>query len=85
MGQREVLTVHAFFRPVMVTHRNEKYNRYEISRQQKKRELKKNSTIAFKNPKTRFYGGSESNDFRVACGVEKPILDTTTLENIRDS
>ena len=28
-----------------------------------------NSTIGTKNPKTRFYGGSESNDFRVACGV----------------
>ena len=28
-----------------------------------------NSTISSKNPKTRFYGGSESNNFRVACGV----------------
>ena len=28
-----------------------------------------NSTIGSKNPKTRFYGGSESNDFRVACGL----------------
>ena len=28
-----------------------------------------NSTIGAKNPKTRYYGGSESNDFRVACGV----------------
>ena len=28
-----------------------------------------NSTIGSKNPKTRFYGGSESNDFRLACGV----------------
>ena len=28
-----------------------------------------NSTIGSKNPKTRFYGGSQSNDFRVACGV----------------
>ena len=28
-----------------------------------------NSSIGSKNPKTRFYGGSESNDFRVACGV----------------
>ena len=51
----------------------------------KKERTQKNSTIASKNPKTRFYGGSESNDFRVACGVAKPILDTTTLENIRDS
>ena len=28
-----------------------------------------NSTIGSKNLKTRFYEGSESNDFRVACGV----------------
>ena len=28
-----------------------------------------NSTIGSKNPITRFYGGSESNDFRIACGV----------------
>ena len=28
-----------------------------------------NSTIATKNPKTRYYGGSESSDFRIACGV----------------
>ena len=28
-----------------------------------------NSTIGSKNPKTRFYGGSESSDYRVACGV----------------
>ena len=28
-----------------------------------------NSTIGSKNPKTRFYGGSESNNFQVACGV----------------
>ena len=28
-----------------------------------------NSTIGSENPKTRFYGGSESNDFRIACGV----------------
>ena len=35
----------------------------------KKERTQKNSTIASKNPKTRFYGGSESNDFRVACGV----------------
>lgn len=33
-----------------------------------------NSTIATKNPKTRFYGGSESNDFRVACGVAQTNL-----------
>ena len=28
-----------------------------------------NSIIASRNSKTRFYGGSESNDFRVACAV----------------
>lgn len=28
-----------------------------------------NSTIGSKNPKTRFYGGSESKDFQVASGV----------------
>ena len=33
-----------------------------------------NSTIASKNPKTRFYGGSERNDFRVACGVAQKNL-----------
>ena len=33
-----------------------------------------NSTIATKNPKTHFYGGSENNDFRVACGVAQTNL-----------
>ena len=28
-----------------------------------------NSIIGSKNPKTKFYGGSESNDFRVACAI----------------
>ena len=28
-----------------------------------------NSTITTKNPKTRYYGGSESSDFRIACGI----------------
>ena len=28
-----------------------------------------NSVVGSKNPKIRFYGGSESNDFRVVCGV----------------
>ena len=28
-----------------------------------------NSVIGSKNPKIRYYGGSESNDFRVACGI----------------
>ena len=33
-----------------------------------------NSTVSTKNPKTRYYGGSESNDFRVACGVAQRNL-----------
>jgi len=33
-----------------------------------------NSVIGSKNPKIRFYGGSESNDFRVACGVAQTNL-----------
>ena len=28
-----------------------------------------NSVFGSKNPKIRYYGGSESSDFRVACGV----------------
>ncbi|KAJ7336009.1 hypothetical protein OS493_013379 [Desmophyllum pertusum] len=30
-----------------------------------------NNVVGSKNPKIRFYGGSESNDFRVACGVSQ--------------
>ena len=33
-----------------------------------------NIVIGLKNPKIRFYGGSESNDFRVACGVAQTNL-----------
>ena len=33
-----------------------------------------NNTIVTKNPKTRYYGGSASNDFRVACGVAQRNL-----------
>ena len=44
-----------------------------------------NSTIGSKNPNTRFYEGSESNDFRVACGVAQPILEQLHWKNIRDS
>ena len=33
-----------------------------------------NNTIATKNPKTWYYGGSASNDFRVACGVAQRYL-----------
>ena len=33
-----------------------------------------NSTIASKNTKTHFYGGSESNDFHIPCGVAQKNL-----------
>ena len=33
-----------------------------------------NGIIGSKNPKIWFYGGSESNDFRVACGVAQTNL-----------
>ena len=33
-----------------------------------------NLVIGSKNTKIRFYGGSESNDFRVACGVAQTNL-----------
>ena len=32
------------------------------------------SVVGSKNPKIRVYGGSESNDFRVACGVAQTNL-----------
>ena len=43
----------------------------------KKERTRKNSTIGSENPKTRFYGGSESNDFRVACGVAQTNIGKT--------
>ena len=33
-----------------------------------------NNVVGSKNPKIRFYGGSDSNDFRVACGVAQTNL-----------
>jgi hypothetical protein len=33
-----------------------------------------NSVLGSKNPKIRFYGGSDSNDFRVACAVAQRNL-----------
>ena len=33
-----------------------------------------NSVVGFKNPKIRYYGGSDSNDFRVSCGVAQTNL-----------
>ena len=35
----------------------------------RKRKSHLTNNVRSKNPKTRFYGGSESNDFRVACAV----------------
>ena len=33
-----------------------------------------NSVVGSKNPKIRFYGGSDSNDFRIACGIAQTNL-----------
>ncbi|XP_031570272.1 uncharacterized protein LOC116304652 [Actinia tenebrosa] len=33
-----------------------------------------NSVIGSKNPKIRYYGGSESSDFRIACGISQANL-----------
>ena len=33
-----------------------------------------NSVVGSKNPKIRFYGGSDSNDSRIACGVAQTNL-----------
>jgi len=33
-----------------------------------------NSVVGSKNPKIRFYGGSDSNEFRIACGVAQTNL-----------
>ena len=38
----------------VASHRNEKYNRYEISRQQKKRELEKIAPLVPRTPKLVF-------------------------------
>ena len=37
-------------------------------------QLESLNTIATNNPKTWYYGGSVSNDFRVACGVAQRNL-----------
>ena len=34
-----------------------------------------NNSVGSKNPKIRFYGGSESNSFRIACGISQKIRD----------
>ena len=38
-----------------------------------------NSVVSSKNPKIRFYGGSESNDFRVSCGISQINLGYTYI------
>ena len=40
-----------------------------------------NLVIGSKNTKIRFYGGSESNDFRVACGVAQTNLRYTYISS----
>ena len=44
-----------------------------------------NSVIGSKNPKIRYYGGSESNDFRVACGILQVNLGYQYLSQILES
>lgn len=44
-----------------------------------------NSTIGSKNPKIRFYGGSESNDFRVACAVAQKNIGFSYISNTLES
>jgi hypothetical protein len=44
-----------------------------------------NSTIGSKNPKIRYYGGSESNDFRVACAVAQKNIGFSYVDKTLDS
>ena len=44
-----------------------------------------NSIIGSKNPKIRFYGGSSSNDFRVACGISQAKLGHHYISQTLDS
>ena len=44
-----------------------------------------NSTIGSKNPKIHFYGGSESNDFRVACAVAQKNIGFSYISNTLES
>lgn len=44
-----------------------------------------NSIIGSKNPKIRFYGGSSSNDFRVACGISQANLGYHYISQTLDS
>ena len=54
------------------------------SRDSKKRETQKNSTIGSKNPKTRFYGGSESISSSMWGGINQYWIQLH-WKNIRDS
>ena len=44
-----------------------------------------NSVIGSKNPKIRYYGGSQSNDFRVACGISQINLGYQYISNTLNS
>jgi predicted RNA binding protein with dsRBD fold (UPF0201 family) len=44
-----------------------------------------NSTIGSTNPKIRYYGGSESNDFRVACAVAQKNIGFSYVDKTLDS
>ena len=44
-----------------------------------------NSTIGSKNPKTRFYGGSDSGSHRVACAVAQTSLGKQYLADILET
>ena len=41
-----------------------------------------NNTVSSKNPKTHFYRGSESNDFRVACAVAQKNIGYGSVKDI---
>ena len=44
-----------------------------------------NNTIGSKAPKIRHYGGSESNDYRVACAVSQKNLGRNYVSEVRTS
>ena len=44
-----------------------------------------NSTIGSKNPKIRYYGGSASNDYRVACGISQANCRYNYISNTLES
>ena len=44
-----------------------------------------NSVVGSKNPKIRFYGGSDSNDFRIACGMAQTNLRYSYVRRILEA